>query len=77
MDLRDWLGTAVDRIGSWQAEYGQFDEHASTTVTDAEFEAPFGEVARQLSVLSPSLRRADGQTTTPGRDRRLPDRDAD
>jgi glutamate/tyrosine decarboxylase-like PLP-dependent enzyme len=48
MDLRDWLGTAVDRIGSWQAEYGQFDEHASATVTDAELEAPFGEFVKRL-----------------------------
>ena len=48
MDLREWLGAAVDKIGRWQAEYGQFDEHASTTVSDDQFEVPFDELVKRL-----------------------------
>lgn len=48
MDLREWLGTAVDEIGRWQTEYGQFDRHESTAVDDREFAVAFGELAKRL-----------------------------
>src|SRR5215469_17844014 len=48
MDLREWLGTAVDEIGRWQTEYGQFDQHGSTSVDDREFAVAFGELVKRL-----------------------------
>lgn len=48
MDLREWLGTAVDEIGRWQTEYGQFDQHPATEVDDREFAMAFGELVKRL-----------------------------
>jgi glutamate/tyrosine decarboxylase-like PLP-dependent enzyme len=48
MDLQEWLGTAVAEIGRWQGEYGPFDQHGSTSVSDAEFEVAFSELVKRL-----------------------------
>jgi glutamate/tyrosine decarboxylase-like PLP-dependent enzyme len=48
MDLREWLGAAVDEIGRWQTEYGQFDQHESNAVDDREFAVAFAELAKRL-----------------------------
>lgn len=48
MDLQKWLCRAVDRIGAWRAEYGPFEEHASTRVTDAGFGPAFDEFVDRL-----------------------------
>ena len=48
MDLRNWLGAAVEEIGRWQGEYGPFDQHRSTTVTDDEFGVAFNELVKRL-----------------------------
>jgi glutamate/tyrosine decarboxylase-like PLP-dependent enzyme len=48
VDLREWLGTAVAEIGRWQSEYGPFEQHVSTDVTDAEFGAAFEELTTRL-----------------------------
>lgn len=48
MDLREWLGAAVDEIGRWQTEYGRFDQHDSTVVDDEQFGVAFAELAKRL-----------------------------
>ncbi|HEX3647994.1 MAG TPA: aspartate aminotransferase family protein, partial [Pseudonocardiaceae bacterium] len=48
MDLQEWLGTAVTEIGRWQGEYGPFDPHSSTSVSDAEFSVAFSELVKRL-----------------------------
>jgi glutamate/tyrosine decarboxylase-like PLP-dependent enzyme len=48
MDLREWLGNAVTEIGRWQGEYGPFDQHDSTSVSDTEFEVAFSELVKRL-----------------------------
>jgi glutamate/tyrosine decarboxylase-like PLP-dependent enzyme len=48
VDLREWLGTAVAEISCWQSEYGPFEQHVSTAVTDAEFGTAFEELVKRL-----------------------------
>jgi glutamate/tyrosine decarboxylase-like PLP-dependent enzyme len=48
VDLREWLGTAVAEISRWQGEYGPFEQHVSTVVTDAEFGTAFDELVKRL-----------------------------
>ncbi|MER8101382.1 aminotransferase class V-fold PLP-dependent enzyme [Kitasatospora sp. NPDC094016] len=49
MDLKYWLGRAVDEIGAWAADHDGFSPHASASVTDHEMADGFGELVRRLS----------------------------
>jgi glutamate/tyrosine decarboxylase-like PLP-dependent enzyme len=48
MDLREWLGVAVDEIDRWQEEYGPFERHDSVSVGDDEFAVAFSKLIGRL-----------------------------
>ncbi|MBQ6640087.1 MAG: aspartate aminotransferase family protein [Saccharopolyspora sp.] len=48
MDLRRWTARAWDEVERWQAGFGGFGEHPSTSVGEAEFAAAFGDLVERL-----------------------------
>src|SRR5215813_680404 len=48
MDLRSWLGQAVDSVERWQAAYPPFNSHPSLQISDDRFRAAFDEFARRM-----------------------------
>src|SRR5215211_3302843 len=48
MDLRGWLGEAVDRHERWAAEFGAYDVHPSLYVSPERFRAAFDELTARL-----------------------------
>jgi glutamate/tyrosine decarboxylase-like PLP-dependent enzyme len=49
MDLERWLTKAAEAIGDWQRSYGEFERHESLAVSEAAFDAAFGELATRLT----------------------------
>jgi glutamate/tyrosine decarboxylase-like PLP-dependent enzyme len=48
MDMREWLGVAVDEIDNWQQDYGPFERHDTVGVGDDEFAAAFSKLIGRL-----------------------------
>ncbi len=48
MDLRRWLGTAVDAHEQWAATYGDYTTHPALDVSQERFDEAFGELAERL-----------------------------
>ncbi len=49
MHLDQWLGKAASAIADWERAFGAYDVHPSVQVTDEQFGAAFGELARRLT----------------------------
>ncbi|MFI6603454.1 pyridoxal phosphate-dependent decarboxylase family protein [Nonomuraea sp. NPDC050536] len=48
LDLRHWLGCAVDTVEAWAAEFGPFAAHPAHQVGAAEFGAAFADLGKRL-----------------------------
>jgi glutamate/tyrosine decarboxylase-like PLP-dependent enzyme len=48
VDLRRWLGAAVDAYEKWAGEYGPYDQHPALDIPQERFDAAFGELAERL-----------------------------
>lgn len=48
MDLRAWLGQAVDSVERWQSAYPPFETHPSLRISDERFTAAFTEFADRM-----------------------------
>jgi len=49
MDLDQWLGKATSAIADWQRTFGDYEAHPSMQISDEQFGAGFGELARRLT----------------------------
>ncbi|MCO1581027.1 aminotransferase class I/II-fold pyridoxal phosphate-dependent enzyme [Crossiella sp. SN42] len=48
MDLRHWLGSAVDLVDNWAASFGPVAPHPANAVTDADFGRAFAEFGDRM-----------------------------